>query len=206
MKTTKLLICAVGVVAAVAATKAKGQTLTATLQGMSPVATVNGTINNGSFIQEYPSGVLNFTDFDAFCVEPAEPLSFGDTLVYQIQNPGSLVNYDTIARLIGGYLDSNRTNKDAAAVQWAIWEVTTETLSSPSLLSGNVRILPGINDDVALLADQYLANLSSFDPATLTFLHNDGGQDVVTWEVIPEPSSMGLLALSGLVVFRRRRH
>lgn len=205
MKTTKLLICAVGVAAAVAAAKAKGQTLTAHLEGMSPVASVNGTIDNGSFIQEYPSGVLNFTDFDAFCVEPTEPLSFGDTLVYQIQNPGSLANYDTISRLIGGYLASAQTGKDAAAVQWAIWEVTTETLSSPSLLSGNVRIVTGINDDVAILANQYLANLSSYTPAAITFLSNDVQQDVVTWQAIPEPTSLGLVALSGLIAFRRRR-
>ncbi len=205
MKTTKLLICAVGVAAAVAAVNAKGQTLTAHLEGMSPVAGVNGTIDNGSFIQEYPSGVLNFTDFDAFCVEPTQPLSFGDTLVYQIQNPGSLANYDTISRLIGGYLASGQTNKDAAAVQWAIWEVTTETLSSPSLSTGNVRIVTGLNDDVAILANQYLANLSSYTPASITFLSNDVKQDVVTWQAIPEPTSLGLVALSGLIAFRRRR-
>jgi len=205
MKTTKLLICTVAVAAAVAATKAQSQTLTATLNGISPGLAVNATLDNGSFFQDYPSGVMDFAEFDAFCVEPLQSLSFGETLVYQIQSPLSLASHDSIARLVGGYLASSRSGLDAAAVQWAIWEINAETLSSASLLDGNVRITTPISRDTALLANQYLANLSSYTPVALTYLTNETRQDVVTWEVVPEPATAGLAALSGLLLLRRRR-
>jgi PEP-CTERM motif len=205
MKTTKLLICAISIAAAVAAARAGAQTFPATLNGITPGESVNGTLNDGAFVQDYPSGVLDFVEFDAFCVEPSQDLGYGETLVYQVQDINLLANYDRIAKLIGGFLSSPKTNADAAAVQWAIWETTTEVLSSPSLFNGNVRITTPASQAIADLADQYLANIQSFTPATLTYLTNDGRQDVVTWNTIPEPSSLGLAALSAAFLFRRRR-
>jgi hypothetical protein len=205
MKTTKLLICAVALAAAFAAVKAQGQNISATFVDISPSLAVTGTIDNGSFIQEYPSGVLHFTDFEAFCVEPTQDLSYGESLVYQVQEPSSLGNYDKISRLVGGYLASSRSAADAAAVQWAIWEVTTETLSNPSLLDGNVRISTPVSQDTATLANQYLANINTYSPVALTYLSNPTRQDIVTWNVVPEPGSMGLAALSAVALLRRRR-
>lgn len=166
---------------------------------------MNGTFDNGSFVQDYPSGVLDFTDFGAFCVEPLEDLSFGQTVVYQIQDSGTLDNSSTISRLIGGYLSSPKTGLDAAAVQWAIWEVTAESLSSFSLLDGNVRITTPVSQSVATLANQYLANVNSYTPVNLVYLTNDTHQDIVSWNAIPEPTSVGLAALSGVFLLRRRR-
>lgn len=205
MKTTKLLICAISVAAALGAIQARAQNLTAKLIEITPVLTVNGTFNNGAFTQDYPSGVYHFTEFDAFCVEPTQDLSYGETLVYQIQDPGLLANSNTIARLVGGYLASGQTAQDAAAVQWAIWETTTESLLPSSLLDGNVRITTPINQSTANLANQYLANVNNFAPASLTYLTNGSRQDVVTWNLIPEPGSACLAALSAFVLFRRRR-
>lgn len=211
MKTTQLLICTVAATAAFAAVKAQGQNLTATLTGFDPVLTVKGTLDNGNFIQNYPSGVMKFTDvtnsanFDAFCVDPLQNLGYPETLVYQIQSPSLLANYDMIARLVGGYLASSRTSQDAAAVQWAIWETVSETLNAPSLLDGNVRVISPVSQDTALLANQYLANISNYNPAALTYLTNQTRQDVVTWNVVPEPASAGLAALSSLLLLRRRR-
>ena len=125
MKTTKLLICAISIAAAVAAARANAQNLSAKLVKISPVLQVEGTWD-GSFVQVIPSGVLQFSKFEAFCVEPTEDIYFGESLVYQIQDVSLLDNSDTIARLIGGYLGSAQTADDAAAVQWAIWEITTE--------------------------------------------------------------------------------
>ena len=204
VKTTKLLICAVAVVAAVAATKAQSQNLTATLNGITQGLAVNGTFANGTFFQ-IPSGVTNFSEFDAFCVQPLEHAQFGETLVYQIQNPALLDGSVMISHLIGGYLASPRTNADAAAVQWAIWEINADTnTTSRSLLDGDVRI-SSASQDTALLANQYLTNWSSYTPVALTYLKNEGRQDVVTWEVVPEPATAGLAALSGLLLLRRRR-
>ncbi|MEO8614545.1 MAG: hypothetical protein ABI600_05340 [Luteolibacter sp.] len=204
MKTTKLLICAMAIAAAVAAVKAQGQNFSATLVDIVPGLPVTGTLDNGSFTQQYPSGVMRFTDFDAFCVDPLQSISYGETLIYQIQDPISLVNYDKISRLVGGYLASSRSDQNAAAVQWAIWETTNETVNSPSLLDGNVRILP-VSLDTATLANQYLANINTYSPVALTYLTNSTRQDVVTWNVVPEPGSAALAALSTLVLLRRRR-
>jgi len=205
MKTTKLLICAVAVAAAFAAVNAQGQNIPANFVDISPSLAVTGTIDNGSFIQEYPSGVSHFTDFDAICIEPSQTLSYGEALVYQVQDPSSLGNYDKISRLVGGYLASSQSAADAAAVQWAIWETTNETLSSPSLLDGNVRISTPISQSTAALANQYLANIYTYTPAAITYLANPTRQDVVTWNVIPEPGTAGLAALSALMMLRRRR-
>ena len=204
MKTTKLLICAISIAAAVAAARASAQNLSATPVGISPGLVVNGTVDIGSFTYDYPSGVLQFTDFDAFCVEPGESLTFGETLVYQAQDSNLLVNSEIIARLVGGYLASPQTSRDAAAVQWAIWEATTEELSALSLSDGKVRITP-VSQLTADLANHYLANVNNFAPASLTYLTNNGHQDVVSWNVIPEPGSLGLAAFSVVFLLRRRR-
>lgn len=205
MKTTKFLICAISIAAAVAAARANAQNLSATLLGVSPGLAVNGTFDNGSYVTDIPSGVLHFTEFDAFCVEPDQELSFPETLIYQIQDPAKLANSETIARLVGGFLASSQSAQDAAAVQWAIWEVTNETLSGPSLIDGNVRITTPVGQSTATLANQYLANVNNYTPASLTYLTNTGRQDVVTWNVVPEPGALVLSAFSAVLLIRRRR-
>ncbi len=205
MKTTKLLICAVAVAAACAAVKAQAQNISANLVDIYPVLAVTGTVDNGSTTPLNPAGVLRFTDFDAFCVEPSQSISYGEMLVYQVQDPASLGNYDKISRLVGGYLESPKDAANAAAVQWAIWEITSETLSSPSLLDGNVRISTPISQSTAMLANHYLANINIYSPVAITYLSNPTRQDVVTWNVIPEPGTAGLGALSALLMLRRRR-
>lgn len=211
MKSTTLLIAAVAVSVSFATVNAQGQNLTATLNGIRPGLTLNGTWDNGRSVYDYPAGVMNFTgqdintDFSAFCVEPLQDISYGETLIYQFQDPLSLVNHDMIASLVGGYLASSGSDQDAAAVQWAIWEVTNDTSPIPSLFDGTIRIIEPAGEATALLANQYLANIKSYTPATLTYLKNDGRQDVVTWNVVPEPATAGLAALSGLLLLRRRR-
>jgi hypothetical protein len=47
-------------------------------------------LDNGSFIQEYPSGASLFTEFEAFCGDPLQGLTYGQNLIYQIQDPTTL--------------------------------------------------------------------------------------------------------------------
>lgn len=154
---------------------------------------------------------MNFTDvgtstgFSAFCVQPLQDISYGETLVYEIQSPLSLANSDIIARLVGAYLSSPPSDQTAAAVQWAIWEVTTETTAVESLFNGSVKIIEPAGSATATLANQYLANVMNYSPVALTYLSNPTRQDVVTWNVVPEPATAGLAALSGLFLLRRRR-
>ena len=202
MKTRTLLLWAVGVVAALAATKAGAQTLVAEFVEIKPGLSIDGTVNGGSF---YPAGLMKFTDFDAFCVDPAQSLSYGETVVYQVQDPATLANSATVARLIGGFLASDQSAAHATAVQWAIWEIIAETTNPPSLHDGNVIITGPAGLEIADLANDYLLNVNSFTPVSLIYLTSDTRQDVVTWQVIPEPATAGLAALSALVLFRRRR-
>jgi hypothetical protein len=210
MKTTKLLICAISLVAALAAAKTNAQNISATLLGVSGLP-VEGTFDDGNLIQEYPSGVMNFrdvtnsTDFKAFCVEPLSSISYGENLVYQVQDVSLLPNSGIIARLIGRYLASDQTDTQAAALQWAIWKITGDTTSSASLSDGRVRITALGNLQTADLASQYLTNFNNYEPVNLTYLTNSGRQDVVTWNVVPEPGSLMLAAFSGLLLLRRKR-
>jgi hypothetical protein len=207
MKTTKLLFCAISVAAALAAGKADAQNLTATHIEIVPGLDVEGTLNDGAYVGNYRTGLMRFTEFDAFCVDPTEDLAYNETLVYQVQDIGLLANSDQIALLVGGYLASSKSDADAAAVQWAIWEITTEKnlLSPRSLVDGNVRISTPLDQATATLANQYLANMDSYTPVALTYLTNEGRQDVVTWNLVPEPGSAGLAALSAIFLLRRRR-
>lgn len=140
----------------------------------------------------------------AFCVDPLQPVSSGQTLTYEIQDVSTLQNSAIISRLIGGFLASSQDASQAAAVQWAIWEVLEESSSSFTLSSGDVKIS---NSDNATrnLANYYLANEASFTGVQLTYLTNKKSQDMVTWKVIPEPTSAALCALSSLLLLRRRR-
>jgi len=207
MKTTKLLICAVAFAAAIVAVKANGQSLTTTYHGISPGLAIQGTWN-GTDIYVVEAGEINFSGFDAFCVEPWQPIPDNEEIIYEIQDPASLgtAASGTISRLVGAYLASSRSNEDAAAIQWAIWETMTELDAEPNLLSGNSRITGSGDQDIANRANEYLSNINSFVPVTLVYLQNGPVQNVVSWNVIPEPTSVGLLVLSGLLVLRRRRN
>jgi hypothetical protein len=200
MKTLKLLLGVAAIAAAFAAASARAQSLPATLNGLGPQLLTSGTYNGLNY-ESRNAGILKFDFGEAFCVEPFEGLSFPETLIYDIQDPLSLSGSGTVSRLIGGYLSSAKTDLDGAAVQWAIWEVVLEG-SGGSLSTGSVRVADA---PVAALANTYLANAASYAPVKLTYLTNTGRQDVVTWNLVPEPSSLTLAGLSALMLLRRRR-
>jgi hypothetical protein len=211
MKTTQLLICAISVASALAASRAGAQTIDAELLGISTGLTVRGTLNDGQFVNDYPSGVMNFknltnsTFFDAFCVQAEVSMNFGDTPTYEIQDIFLLPNADVVSRLIGAYLGSERSDLQAAAVCWAIWKVTSDDQSGFSLLDGKVRLVTAEGLPTANLATQYLADVNNFAPVELVYLTSSNGQNVVTWNVVPEPGSLGLVAFSAILLLRRRR-
>ena len=217
MKTTKLLICAISVAAAAAASQAQAQNLSTELLGFSPTRQVMGTINGSADPgQEYTSGVMNYQDFtnatffDAFCVQPSVSMSINDTPTYLIQDISLLPNSYQISLLVDLYLGSTQTDEDAAAIQWAIWEITNETtLPTYSLLDGNVQVYSPTGQaaaaDVYLTSMQALADVNTVPTVSLVYLTSDTYQNVVSWNAVPEPGTAGLMALSALCFFRRRR-
>lgn len=208
---SKLLLCAVGFASFLFTEKAQSQSLTVNFVEIGSHIPVNGSVN-GSHFFDYPSGVSVFQEFQAFCVEPLQDISYGEAVTYDVQDVSNLNNSLLVAKLIGAYLASDQTAQDAAAVQWAIWEVVADLSGTSSLSNGNVVIgtdspINPHGTTIAALGNQYLERMlrEEFDPVTLTYLHSDTRQDVITWGVIPEPATAGLAALSALLFFRRRR-
>lgn len=211
MKRKSLLLCAGITTYVISVFAASGQTLQTKLLSISPALSVNGTFNSGATTANYTSGVNNFANFSdplfnfqAFCVEPTAFISVGQTLTYEVTSLSLLTNADKVARLVGGYLASSKTADDAAAVQWAIWEVTAETSLTNSLSNGNVNITSS-SLSTQTLGNNYLANINSYTKANITYLTNSPYQNMVAITPIPEPASLGLLALSSLTLLRRRR-
>ena len=180
--------------------------MSATFNSASPQGSPQGTLNGNTSNQI--AGVLNFTDtdsnvFNAFCVEPSQYISYNQVIIYQIVDPTTLKSYDTVARLVGGYLTSNQDANHAVAVQWAIWEIMDETANTMTLDSGTVNL--SNPSTVRTIANTYLANVNSYAPANIVYLTSATRQDVVSWNAVPEPASAGLALLSGLLLFRRKR-
>lgn len=214
MKTTKLLICAI---LAAAAFQAQAQNLSTELLGFNPTRQVMGTINGSAAPgQEYTSGVMNYQDFtnstffDAFCVQPSASMSINDTPTYLVQDISLLPNSYEISLLVDLYLGSSKTTEDGAAVQWAIWEITNETtLPTYSLLDGSVQVYSPTGQaaaaNVYLTSMKTLADANTVPTVSLVYLTSDTYQNVVSWNAVPEPGTAGLMALSVLCFFRRRR-
>lgn len=211
MKHKALILCVGAATYTMSAFTASSQTLQAKLLTISPALSVKGTFNGGATTATYTSGVNNFANltdplnaFEAFCVDANQFISVGQSLTYKVTDLSHLTNADKVARLVGGYLSSSKTAADAAAVQWAIWEVTTSPGTPLSLSNGTVAV-SSASLSTQTLGNQYLANINTFSKANITYLTNSKYQDMVAMTPIPEPTSLGLLALSCLSLLRRRR-
>lgn len=196
MKTFPRLLLACALVLPAAA-----QNITATLLEVVPGATTSGTYDGETFI-DYNAGIFRFDEFDAFCVEPVAPIEYGDTIVYTYQDPATLANADQIGRLLGAWNASPKTSLDAQAIQWAIWEIILDGSDGASFATGNSRLADD-HDDVAGRALEFLTTAPGYDPLPFQYLTNEYKQDMIV--VIPEPGLLGLLTLSAITFFRRRR-
>ena len=205
MKTLKFLFAVISVASTLVSTEANAQNVPATFLGYDNGLIIRGSIDNGTTEWNISSGVSKFSTFDAFCVQPFEVLNENEAIIYQTQDIALLENSTKISKLVGGYLQSSKSAFEAAAVQWAIWEVVAENILPPSLNDGMVRIT-GVSANattVRLRANDYLANVDSFTAAPLTYLTHPDRQNVVVF--VPEPGSMALFVLSGLLLLRRKR-
>ena len=177
------------------------QTLTATFTGVNPGVTSSGTLNGGTF-SNVSAGVMDFSDFNAFCIEPNQFINNGETVVYQVQSSATLASADAVGRILGGFLLSSQTAQQAAAAQWAIWEVLVDP-SPNALTTGAVKMA---DSSVRTLAASYLTNLGNYPYVDFQVLTNPTRQDmIVIPNAIPEPGVSVLLGMSALGLLRRRR-
>jgi hypothetical protein len=184
-------------------TCARAQDITALYIEDSPTISALGTFNGTNFAT-YNAGLSQFDSFEAFCIEPLVTLPVGSTVGYDIFDLSPPAVATAISHLVGGFYASSQDGLNAAAVQWAIWEVLTDGMSSPSLSTGNAQVQ---DVSIATLGDTYLANYASMPIAEVTYLTNATHQNVVglTADVIPEPSALGLCAVAALLLLRRGR-
>ncbi len=195
-----------------------GTQFDAQLTSVDPGKTIKGTFNGGSDYKKVNSGVFNFTaddggngiDFFAFCVEASKTTNQNETYTYEIRNNSELANFDKVAKLVGGFLDTNANQNDgeAAAFQWAIWEITDEAAGNTNLdLDADMVRISDQNSATRTRGNEILANIDNYDAADLVYLTNDESQNVVAWKAtsVPEPASLELLFLSGVFLLRRKR-
>ncbi len=190
------------------------QTLQLSFVNLTPAETLRGSFDGVTFNNK-DAGVLNFTGGAVgFCVEPLEPV-FG-TATYNIQPNTSLTNSASIAKVMGAYLASSKTSREAASAQWAIWEIVSDGISSPSFTTGRVQIffdrrggsVQAIGTRNRALEYLSLSQQPTTPSASFIYATNvgtpTGRQDVVL--MIPEPSSvlLGALSITALLIRRRR--
>jgi hypothetical protein len=186
------------------------QTLTVTLNTVSPFEQLSGSFNGGTSFDLKTAGVLDFDYTDAFCVEPLQPVS--GTVVYDLPPNSSLTDSASIAKVVGAYLASSRSSREAAGAQWAIWEIASDGISSPSFRNGSVQIffdrrggsVQALGTEAKALEYLSLSQLPSTPSASFLYATHPTSQNVVF--MIPEPSSalLGALSITALLVRRRR--
>lgn len=157
---------------------------------------------DGDNVHRIRSGVMQFEDFEAFCIDPYQGVVYNQPVTYDVELTFSTADVsEAIAHLVGGYYVSGRSNLEAAATQWAIWEVIVDGTRNPSLTTGDARVFSEATRD---LGQRYLDNLDKLPKADVMFLTHSEYQDVVT--LVPEPSSVSLLGLgvAGFLLRRRR--
>ena len=163
------------------------------------------------------SDLSTASSFVAFCIEPFIPLSAST----QAPNPGnstySSATPYTIAQvqtLYNGYYgNALSTPTEAAAFQFALWELVKESSLPPNMTNGSFAFANGADPAVAR-AQQMINNVlpaagnySLFSYMT-TNANGDRSQNVLTAIPVPEPATYAMmaagLALVGAAVRRMK--
>lgn len=190
---------------------ASAQTITTTFTSSDPREIVNGTFDGGTTVNDKVSGVLNFNnvDFVAFCAEPLQNITPGQTIDYTVSPLTDLTNVTSVAKVITAFRASSMDNIQAAGAQWAIWELVGETAGAFDTDSGTIAItspfIDTVDAQVRDAAKNYLVTFDNFAASDVTFLTNPTVQNMITWTAVPEPSSALLSGLGVLALIRRRR-
>jgi len=155
--------------------------------------------------------------FSAFCIEPREFVSAGDTYTYNVgdlslgaTNIGGMgtAKADQLRELYGRFypdFGSPLTVVTAGALQIATWEIVRETSGTLDALTGTTQFRNPSSQAALALAQTYLSAIDGSGPRSLGVGAGYwvGDQDIV-FET-PEPAGLSVLGLSLLALFWRFR-
>lgn len=196
-----IMLAALGVLLCVSVSQADTMTynglgLSQQVQIHSPGYLTDGaTVNAGQLLIGYDGH-----SYKGYCVDLDHYVTSPQTVT--AVSVLSLNRGDKVAYLFETYGPTIATNVEAAALQSAIWEVIFETASTLNVTTGAFSITDG--SGVYAQANTWLATLPAgpYVPSPDTIvLDAVDGQDVL----IPEPTSMALLAIGACSVLLNRR-
>ena len=182
-------------------------TITVTLDNVLDTQYVDRTVDNGANWYTVDTGQFLFTvnsgdtsqlsgNFYAFCIEPREFISVGQTVTY---DESTLANGTTniggmgqakallLEELFGRYdpnVNTPLSALQASAIQIAVWEIVRETSGTLDVYSGTTMFQnpQGATETQALaLAQTYVQSLNGQGPldTNVFALTNDGVQDMI---------------------------
>lgn len=165
-----------------------------------------------------PFFVNNLTtaaSFVAFCTEAFVPLSASTQLpagnsTYSAATP---YNIAAVKALFNGYYTNAFTPVEAAAFQFALWELVTESSLPPNMTNGSFAFANGADAAVAraqvmLTGAGAASNNYNLFAYTTSNIGGDRSQNIITATPVPEVGTYAMMA-AGLamvgVATRRRR-
>jgi len=145
----------------------------------------------GQFLVRYKG-----QDYFAYSVDITQSAATTDVTELPIT---TLPNYDLVGYLMEVIAPAT-SNSTASAIQVAIWEAVFETSGTLNALGGTFFIdQAGIGGNANTLIAGYPGG---YTPTSTIRLHSRCYQDML---IVPEPMTVSMLAVGGLVALRKRR-
>lgn len=195
---------------------------------LNPSGTIRATATGGSF-QNITAGAFileadyndgnGFVPLVTYCIEPTQTVGFGvnppdttglthDLTLLRTYSPFNDTERNFLETLWFHAFDVSLTSsRKAAAFQMLVWEITSDDVFN--LNSGDFKVdhvNSAFTDDAYDIASQWSDNIFNnlwTGSTTLYVLSNPDSQNFLT--TVPEPASVGLLALGGMLLTLRRR-